>query len=112
MSELQETTNINGYKVTFYYDRDNPQYIVYEPFYAQSKREIMFALQAIWRSRGYKFLTKSYHYHCSQQLQFKIWAETLWRYRRNPRENKKIIFKNKYSILQRLVFTLRAWLVS
>jgi hypothetical protein len=112
MSELQETMNINGYKVTFCYDRDNPQYIVYEPFYAKSKREIMFTLQAIWRSRGYEFLTQYYNYHCSQQLQFKIWTETLWRYRRNPRENNEIIFKNKYSILQRLIITLRAWLAS
>jgi hypothetical protein len=111
MGELQETMVINGYRVTFLYNRDNPQYIVHEAFYATNTHEIRFTLQAIWKSRGYEFLIKHYNYSCPQKLQYNIWADALWRYRHHPRDNDLIVFKNKYSLFKKFIFALRAWCV-
>lgn len=111
MGELQETMVVNGYNVTFYYNRENPQYVIHDAFYATNKREIMITLKAIWNSRGYNFLVNHYNYRCSHRLQFYIWAETIWRYRHNPRNNILVTVKNKYCLLQKIIFALRASLI-
>ena len=111
MSKLQETTVIHGYSITFNYDRECPYYTVHKAFYATNKREVELSLNSIWSSRQYKILTHYYNYKCNKRIQRYIWLDSIWKYRKTPRNNLHLTFLNNYGLMRRFLFFIKAILI-
>lgn len=103
MNTISESVIVNGFDIKIVYDRENPHYIIKHAQYIRDSTNIKITLNALWKTRQYDFLQKSYKFSRSKQSQFHEWAAQTWLHRKTNKD-RLLQVDNKRKFIKKIFY--------